>query len=195
MDQLEIESAILVGNSAGGSVAMQFYLQYPERVEALILVDPAVYSHGGAVDGIHWLLRSPQMRHLGPLLARQIQERGPELLELAWFDPGKLTDETKELYRKPLMVENWDLALWEMTLASSDPHLDQYLNEFTLPILVITGEVDQIVPTEQSIHLAEELPDATLVVIPLTGHVPHEEQPILFMKAVTDFLARLPKAQ
>jgi pimeloyl-ACP methyl ester carboxylesterase len=192
MEQLEIESAILVGNSAGGSVAMEFYRQYPDKVDALILVDPAVYTHGGAVDGTRWLLRTPQMQHLGPLIARQIQVRGPELLGLAWYDPSRLSAETIELYKKPLLVENWDLALWEMTMATSDLHLDQYLDEFTLPILVITGEADQIVPTEQSIRLAEELPDANLVVISQAGHVPHEEQPELFMEAVKEFLVKLP---
>jgi pimeloyl-ACP methyl ester carboxylesterase len=192
MDQLGIESAILVGNSAGGSVAMQFYLQYPDRVDALILVDPAVYTQSGMIENTNWLLRSPQMRHLGPLVARQIQVRGPELLKRAWFDPTRLSDEAIELYKKPLLVDNWDIALWELTMATIDPHLDEHLDEFILPILVITGATDQIVPPEQSIRLANELPDAHLEVIPQAGHVPHEEQPELFMEAVEEFLAGLP---
>ena len=192
MDNFGIQRAILVGNSAGGTVAMKFYLQHPDRVDALILVDPAVYTNGGPGDGIKWLLQTPQMRHLGPLFARQIQVRGPELLELAWYDPSKLTDKMIELYEKPLQVENWDLALWYLTIAMNDSRLDQQLAEFTLPILVITGEADKIVPTEQSIRLAEELPDATLVVIPEAGHVPHEEQPELFMASLVNFVAKLP---
>ncbi len=167
-------------------------LQHPDRVEALILVDPAVYTSGGPGDGFKWLLQTPQMRHLGPLFARQIQVRGPELLELAWYDPSKLTEKMIKLYEKPLQVENWDLALWYLTVAMNDSHLDQQLAEFTVPILVITGEADKIVPTEQSIRLAEELPDATLVIIPKAGHVPHEEQPDLFMASLVNFVAKLP---
>lgn len=48
MDQLGIKKAILGGNSAGGTITMMTALQYPKRVQALILVDPAVYAGGGA---------------------------------------------------------------------------------------------------------------------------------------------------
>jgi pimeloyl-ACP methyl ester carboxylesterase len=192
MDALGIERAILVGNSAGGTIAMQFTLQHAERVEALILVDPAVFSGGGAPAWTRGLLRTPQMRHLGPLIARQIQVRGPQLLELAWYDVSAIPAETLVLYEKPLQVENWDKALWEMTLASQESDLDTRLDEFSLPVLVLTGDTDRIVPTEQSIRLAGELPHAALVVIPQAGHVPHEEQPDLFIQAVSEFLSTLP---
>lgn len=192
LDELGVEQAILVGNSAGGTVAMNFYLQHPDRVQALILVDPAVYAGGGAPAGTRWLLRMPQMRHLGPLIARQIQVRGPELIELAWYDPSQITEETLALYKKPLQVENWDGALWELTLASEESDLAGRLAEFTLPVLVITGDTDRIVPTEQSIQLAGELPGAALVVIPQAGHVPHEEQPAAFLEAVEAFVNSLP---
>ena len=191
LDHFAVEQAILVGNSAGGTVAMQVALAYPERVSALILVDPAVYSGGGAPSWIRPLLRTPQMRHLGPLVARQIQTRGPQLVELAWHDPSQITPETIALYQKPLQVDNWDKALWEFTLASRASGLADRLAEFTLPVLVITGDDDRIVPTADSIRLAGELPAASLVVIPQAGHVPHEERPDLFMQAVNAFLATL----
>ena len=62
------------------------------------------------------------------------------------------------------------------------------MSEFDLPILVITGDNDRIVPNDQSLRLAEELPNAELAVIPQCGHVPHEECPTVFMQAVTEFL-------
>lgn len=191
LDHFQVQKAILVGNSAGGTVSMNFYLQHPERVEALVLVDPAVYGGGGAPAGTQWLLRTPQMTHLGPLIARQIKVRGPELLQTAWYDPSKLTQATIDAYEKPLSVENWDKALWDLTVASQESDLPDHLAGFTLPVLVITGDSDKIVPTENSIRLAGELPDATLVVIPQAGHVPHEEQPALFMQAVDAFLKTL----
>lgn len=192
LDDFGVGQVILVGNSAGGTVAMQFTLDHPERVQALILVDPAVYAGGGAPAWTRPLLRTPQMRHLGPLIARQIQERGPDLLDLAWYDPSRIPAESMEMYQKPLLVENWDKALWEFTLASQASKLEERLDEFDLPVLVLTGDTDRIVPTEQSIRLAGELPHAVLVVIPQAGHVPHEEQPDLFMQAVSEFLSTLP---
>jgi pimeloyl-ACP methyl ester carboxylesterase len=189
MDHFGVEQAILAGNSAGGTVAMQTALAYPERVSALILVDPAVYTGGGAPVWVRPLLATPQMRHLGPLVARQIQRRGPELIDLAWHDSSQIPPETLENYQKPLQVENWDKALWEFTLASRPSGLDKRLGEFGLPVLVITGDDDRIVPTADSIRLAGELPNAQLVVIPNAGHVPHEERPTEFMEAVTSFMS------
>jgi pimeloyl-ACP methyl ester carboxylesterase len=191
LDHFGVDQAILVGNSAGGSVAMQTALTHPGRVSALILVDPAVYTGGGSPTWIRPLLRTPQARRLGPLFVRQIQQRGPQLIEVAWHDPTRITSETLELYKKALQADHWDQALWEFTLASRDLDLDQKLAQFNLPVLVITGDDDRIVPTADSIRLAGELPDASLSVIEAAGHVPHEEKPEAFMDAVRQFLKNL----
>jgi pimeloyl-ACP methyl ester carboxylesterase len=188
LDHFGVEKAILVGNSAGGTIAMQTALAHPERVSALILVDPAVYNGGGAPEWIRPLLATPQMRHLGPLIARQIQSRGPELAKAAWYDPTQIKPEILELYKKSLKAENWDQALWDMTLASRAAGLDDRLDEFTLPTLVITGAHDWVVPTADSLRLANALPNAESVVIENAGHVPHEERPEAFMEAVTGFI-------
>ncbi|MBN8582761.1 MAG: alpha/beta hydrolase [Anaerolineae bacterium] len=188
MDALGVEKATLVGNSAGGTISMLTALKYPERVTRLILVDPAVYAGGGAPAWIRPLLGTPQFDHLGPLFARQLQAQGTEFLKTAWHDPSKITPEIFEGYQQPLQVENWDKALWELTVSSRESGLAERVSEFNLPILVITGDDDRIVPTEQSLRLAEELPNTELAVIPQCGHVPHEECPAVFMQAVTEFL-------
>jgi pimeloyl-ACP methyl ester carboxylesterase len=84
-----------------------------------------------------------------------------------------------------------DRALWEFTLASRPSGLAECLDEFTLPVLVITGDDDRIVPTQESVRLASGLPNARLVVIANAGHVPHEEQPSAFMDAVISILSIL----
>lgn len=191
LDHFGVKQAILVGNSAGGSVAMQATLTHPERVSALILVDPAVYSGGGSPTWLRPLLGTPQARRLGPLFTRQILQRGPQLIEMAWHDPTRIPPETLVLYKKPLQVDHWDQALWEFTLASRDLNLNEKLDQFNLPVLVITGDDDRIVPTQDSIRLAGELPNASLVVIQSAGHVPHEEQPEAFMDALKNFINTL----
>jgi pimeloyl-ACP methyl ester carboxylesterase len=188
MDALDIERAVLVGNSAGGAVAMHTALAYPERVVALVLVDAAVYSGGGTPALVRPLLNTPQMRHVGPLIARRIQAWGTDFARSAWHDPERITPEVREGYLKPLRAENWDRALWELTRASRASDLPERLSELALPCLVITGDDDRIVPAEQSVRLAQELPDAVLVIAPDCGHVPHEECPGIFLTAVEEFL-------
>jgi pimeloyl-ACP methyl ester carboxylesterase len=188
LDKFNIQKAILVGNSAGGTIAMQFTLQHQDRVQALILVDPAVYETGGGPTWLRQFYNTPQMDHLGPLIVRSIQNSGLDIIKTAWYDPAKITQETFDGYTKPLNAENWDRALWDFTVASQPSGLSAHVDEFTLPVLVITGASDKIIPTADSVRLADALQNAKLVIIPQAGHVPHEEQPILFMQAVDEFL-------
>lgn len=189
MDALGIEQAYLVGNSAGGTVSVYTALTYPQRVSGLILVDAAIYTGGGSPAWARPLLGTPQMRHLGPLLARQIATSGDDFIRTAFHDPSLVTPQVLEGYRKPLRAHNWDRALWELTAASRPLGLADRLGELSLPVLVITGDDDRIVPTEESIRLGGDIPGASLVVIPNAGHLPHEEKPEAFMQAVRAFLA------
>ena len=191
LDTLGVQRAVLVGNSAGGTLATLVALRHPERVQALVLVDAAIYVSGGTPAWIRPLLQSPQMRRLGPLLVRSIATRGPQLIRTAWYDPSKITPEVLAGYTKPLQAENWDRALWEAILANPSGDLSGRLKEITLPVLVITGDSDTWVPTEQSLRLANELPNADLAVIPNCGHVPQEECPEPFLAAMLDFLTKL----
>ncbi len=191
LDRMGVEQGVLVGHSAGGTVAMLTALRYPERVRALVLVDPSVYRGGGAPAWIKPLLGTPQLRRIGPLLVRGIGSRGEAVIRTAWHDPGKITPGVIEGYRKPLKAHDWDRALWELTLASEESRLAGRLGELKMPVLVVTGDDDRIVPTADSIRLAGELPNATLAVVPNCGHLPHEERPAQFMKALREFVAGL----
>ena len=189
MDALGIRQAILVGNSAGGTTAMATALKYPERVMGLVMVDAAIYGGGGAPAWIRPLLRTPQFDRLGPWFARSIAgEQGDAFIEAAWHDPSKLTDEIRQGYRKPLQAANWDRALWELTKASRESGLATRFQELTLPVLVVSGDDDRIVPTADSVRLASELPNAELIVFPACGHVPQEECPQAFMEGIEPFV-------
>jgi pimeloyl-ACP methyl ester carboxylesterase len=189
LDHFGIEKAILIGHSAGGTVAVQAAVRYPEQVEALILIAPAIYSGGGAPAWIRPILSTPQMRRLGPLFVRQVFGSAEGLLDLAWHDPQKISAETLAGYERPLQVGNWDRALWELTLASKESDLEGELAQVQTPTLVISGDDDRIVPSQESVRLATELPNAELAMIENCGHVPHEECPDEFMRVLREFIS------
>lgn len=191
MDELGMEQAVLVGHSAGGTIALLTALRYPERVQALVLEDASVYEGSGAPEWLRPILGLPILNRLGPFLVRSVVFLGEAGLRMAWHDPDKITVELISGYKKPLQAENWDRALWELVLASHPLGLNERLDQVSVPALVITGEGDRIVPARNSERLAAELPGAELVVIPRCGHVPHEECPAAFLEAVTGFLEDL----
>jgi pimeloyl-ACP methyl ester carboxylesterase len=58
-----------------------------------------------------------------------------------------------------------------------------------MPVLVVTGENDLVVPASQSIALADDLPNAEVVVFPACGHLAQEECPVALLEAVNAWLA------
>jgi pimeloyl-ACP methyl ester carboxylesterase len=189
MDALHIPKAILVGNSAGGTVATLTALEYPDQVQALVEVDAAIYEGSSNSPLITWLLNTPQMDHVGPLLSRSLAgEKGTAFIQSAWHDPSRITPEILQGYRDPLQTPNWDIALWELTKASRPDTIIKRLGQIKAPALVITGNDDHIVPTELSLRLAKDIPGAELTVIKDCGHLPQEESPEKFLQAVTTFI-------
>ena len=186
LDALQIDRAVWVANSAGARVAVDVALRHPDRVSALVLVDPAIDA------GPRWLrplLHTPQFQHLGPRLVRTIADRGDDGIRMAWHDPSRITPDVFAGYRVPLRANDWDKALWQFTVADRDPGVAERVPQLVgTPTLVITGADDRIVPTQRTIDLASRVPGSHLVVLPDCGHVPQEECPVPFMDAVHEFL-------
>jgi pimeloyl-ACP methyl ester carboxylesterase len=191
MNQLDMRSAVFLGNSAGGTLAVQMALLYPDRVEALILVDPALLTMGGPPPFFIPLFKLPSIDRLGLLFVRYGGSLTETFLRRAFHDPSKITPEMVEAYQKPLRADHWDRAFWEFVKAAEPNDLASRLSEIDLPVLVITGDNDRIVPTKDSIRVAGMIKNAQLVVIPECGHAPQEECPEAFMQAVEEFLYNL----
>ncbi len=189
MDVINVEKAILIGNSAGGTIATAFALEYPERVIALVEVDAAIYSTDHTLPGwVRPFLYTPQAERIVPWMMRSIKTWGVDFLKQAWHYPALITNEILEGYQLPLHTENWDKALFELIRAPVAKSLTPRLNELTMPVLVVTGDDDRIVPTEQSIQLANDIAGAQLAVLSDCGHTPQEECPAQFLEAVLVFL-------
>ena len=180
----------VVGHSAGGNLAAAYTIDNQDKLAASVLFAPAVLSSGGGSSWLNWIFDIPQINHIGPLLVSSIATSGLDLLYRSYDDPDSVTEQTLAGYTQPLKVIGWEKAFWEFNKAPRNTGAGERLGEIRIPTLVITGDNDLVVATEDSITVAGIIPGAELVVIPQTGHLPNEESPIDFAKAVVDFIKR-----
>ena len=177
----------LVGHSAGGTQAAQYVVDNPGTVTGLILISPAILSSAGSPSGFNWIFSIPQLDHLGPLLVSSIASSGMDLLDRSWFDKSKITDEIKAGYRAPLEIIGWEEGFWEFNRAPRTFDVKERLVEIKIPTLLITGDTDVVVATADTVALADLINGSSLVVIPKSGHLAQEENPIETMQAIDEF--------
>ena len=189
LDQLITEFAsgrdvILVGHSAGGTLAAQYVVDNKDAIQGLILISPAILSNGGSPSWLNWVFSIPQLDHLGPLLVSSIASSGMDLLNESWYNKDLITEEVKAGYREPLSVIGWEEGFWEFNRAPRAFDVKDRLDEITVPTLLITGDTDTVVATANTEALANMIKDSVLFVIPQSGHLAQEETPADTMKAI-----------
>lgn len=188
LDELGVDSAVVVGHDSGVRLALEVALERPALVDGLVLIGGTL----SAAPGRSWLSRlvmnSPQMERLGPVFLRQLAgDPGVTIMRNGWADPELIDEETYQAYYRAFTVEGWDQALWQMTKAEAPESLDGKVGGVNVPALVIAGAEDRTVPVAESERLAAELPDATLRVLDGCGHYPQEECPDGVLSAIADW--------
>ena len=191
LGHLGVERASFVGCSMGGGAVLDFTLEYPEAVAALVLVCSAV---GGFDPGVEppkeWddLVAADEAGDL---------ERVSELEVRMWVDgprrgPGAVDPKVRDLVRvmNLIALQNEAAELGE-ELALEPPAADR-LHEIQAPTLIIAGDLDQPRTIRAADLLARSIPEASKVVMPGTAHLPNMERPEEFNRIVLDFLAEQP---
>jgi pimeloyl-ACP methyl ester carboxylesterase len=200
MTELGIDSAQIVGNSMGGFIGAELAIQYPARVERLVLVAAAglsieyirtVRTHGVrhraenvAFFSLGWLAsRSdqvalrPRLRHALLLLvaAHPAQLPGPLAAEqvLGSGKPG-FSDALEAMCRYPLRDR---------------------LEKISCPALIVWGTKDRLVPLKDAAVFEKLVADSRKVIYEDTGHVPMMERPARFNDDVQAFLDEDPGEQ
>ena len=121
-------------------------------------------------------------------------------LRACYHDNSRVTQKVVDGYRAAKDTAGWDIGLLKFTVAMfraglSGPSPSKALEGLSrvaraqkLPILIVHGAQDRVVPPANSARLAEALPGCTLSVWPDTGHLPHEEHPERFVHEISQFL-------
>jgi pimeloyl-ACP methyl ester carboxylesterase len=174
LGQLRVERPILVGHSWGGALALIYALSYPNAVAGLVLLAPAAYE---SEDGVSFLSKMPAWPVIGDVLNTLFTPLLSARLLRADLAKAFAPDKVPKSYLRHTLAEwtrprkvKWysiDDALLNASLAKFAPHYA----ELRVPVAIVTGDSDLIVPAqENAFRLAEALPQANLRILARTGH-------------------------
>ncbi|HEU5332731.1 MAG TPA: alpha/beta hydrolase [Actinocrinis sp.] len=173
VEHLGLTRVMVFGSSFGGWIASEMGLfDNHARVSALVLLGAVGIAPEPPLE-----IADPA--RLGPVKTGELAFFKPELR----LDPAALSEQ-----QRAVMVAN------QRTQAiyaggSHDPKLRGRLHRVTIPVLVLAGEHDGIVPLGYGRALADSFPRATFRQVPEAGHFPHIEQPGIVLGAISAFTA------
>lgn len=190
LDDLRLEQVDLIGSSSGGTTALDFTLEYPDRVRRLALV-------GAGIGGM-------PLRHMDRDLYSDVETaeaRGDldainEAQIRLWLDgPRRPAGHVGEPARSLVLRMNRDLLhapAWDGALRQAlDPPAASRLGEVGVPTLVMVGAYDLPHCHGVAEIMARSIPGSRLEVVPDTAHLPSLERPDLFNRLLEGFLRSL----
>ena len=186
LDHLGERSAHLVGLSRGAQIALDFAIEFPNRVRSLVF-------SGGGVGGFDAGAEAPPGWE-----EVEAREEAREWDYVAawetayWVDgPGQPADRVDPSIRR--MVHGWILDTYRAEKEEGipqplDPPANERLDELQIPVLVISGDLDDPGTMAACRHLASAVPRARLEVFAGAAHMVNLEQPDRFNRVVREFL-------
>lgn len=195
LDVLEVERATIVGHSLGGGVAGQVVYQYPHRCERLVLIAP-----GGAGREVTPLLRFlaapyaelvlpplrlPGSRQVARVVTSALRRTGSNLgrdaHEVRRIVDGLSRSESQFAFTRTLRsVVDWRGQ--EVTM------LDRTYLAAGVPVQIIWGDRDGVIPVAHAYRAHEALPGSRLEIFEGAGHFPHHNDPTRFLSVLDDFM-------
>jgi 4,5:9,10-diseco-3-hydroxy-5,9,17-trioxoandrosta-1(10),2-diene-4-oate hydrolase len=192
---LHLEKVSLVGMSLGGGLSLWYTLQHPEQVERLILVDSA-----GLGKEFSWFLRLLSVPGLGELLLLYPNRFGTRIfLKHCIYNNPCLTDELADLYTNYMSMPGAGRAFLRTirsaagVMGTDMKRADQLmsnLEKIQIPVLIVWGREDRILPYRQGEFAKKHMPNAALHIFEHCGHIANMEKAVEFNKLAVDFLSR-----
>lgn len=192
LDALGIGRAAFVGNSVGGMIAIETAVEHPERVAAVVALGAGLRGFEGPA----------------PTPAEQALEAEGERIEASgdpdaiadfdvryWGDgpgqpEGRMPGDLRALLRE-MALPSSDMSQDHGTPIPLDPPASQRLDALAMPVLAITGELDESTTHAVALHLAAFAPDARMVDIPGVAHMIAMEAPDEVARLTIQLLAPL----
>ncbi len=190
-----IDRATIVGHSLGGGVAMQFFYQFPQRVERLVLI-----SSGGLGHEVSPLLRSATLPGMNALLSMTIH---PRPIEALWRAGDHLRRRNARLgvylqalarALRPLQSAGAREAFLQTLRAVIDTRGQRvsatdrlYLLE-SLPTMIVWGERDHTIPLRHGRSAHAAIPHSRLRTLERAAHIPHLEDPDGLSELLREFM-------
>lgn len=191
MDTLNLPRATLVGNSMGGAIAAQIAITAPERVERLILADPAGFGRE-----LVWWLRLRTWIDLRPRGKLPPRARRFALRQL-FYNPDRvppaLIEAMEALNAEPGLFESYHrvLRVGVNLRGLRDTMLREVRDQahrIHAPTLLLWGKQDRVVPLRQLAVAQREIPHAQTHVFDECGHAPQIEHAAAFNALVREFI-------
>jgi pimeloyl-ACP methyl ester carboxylesterase len=188
MDNLGIETATLVGNSYGGAVAATCALDYPERVERLVLVDAVINDYAKQRPLLR-LAASPLIGDVvSPLMLSSRKLVHSRMRKVYATENRHLFDEQRmTAHHRPLLAASAQRAALMTLRRWRARRIEEEAHRIKQPSLLIWGADDPEIPLAHGRRLFERMPNSRLIVFRSCGHMPMEEYPREFTEVLTDF--------
>lgn len=191
MDAMKIDKASLVGQSMGGGISVFVAATYPDRVNKLILIDPAVIPYPTTTIG-----KIYQLPYVGEFLnAIPGDALMSQNIRTIWFYDGAKADDAyiQEVLR-PMRIKGSEHGMMRILRnVLKEPYMEpqaKQLAKIGKPILIIHGRQDKAVPMDRSEKLRDLWKGSELVIFDKAGHSPHEEYPDKFNALAAEFLSK-----
>lgn len=181
MDHLKIEKTAVIGHSLGATIALDFALQYPERVSSLILVAPGLNSHMWSPEYSEWF---QTIWNLSQPKEMTKQALSAPFYALAMANPdikSEIEMITKENLEKILTWKNFDLQ-WFF------PEPISKLKELKTQVFVVYGDQDSQDIKQIARILTDNLPNVKITQIQNADHLLNFEQPNELNTLILKFL-------
>ncbi|MDG2043475.1 MAG: alpha/beta hydrolase [Maricaulis sp.] len=191
LDALGVKTAIVIGHSWGGAIAMRLAIDHPDRVHGLVLIAPPLCAWIGDPAWFNpasfWPLIGPFItRIFVPLTGEKALERGA----ISAFHPEKVPANYLHASSLPLLLRP---SVWRANAADMrdvNRHLEQqekYYIDIEQPTVIIAGKADTVVWTHRHSGLvSKHMKNAELRLIPGAGHNPHYQHGAAIAQAVID---------